>query len=609
MRRWLFLLLLALSPSLSMGQQLVPGVSDCSSVPVFVGSQFMRNQRMPIPISSGCQNSQAAVSGATVRINNNVLARDGSFEYVITGSPSGASIPLKGCKAGGTCDTCDTYTGTSNSIRDAATFSTSACAGNAYDYFTITPTFTGGSAPKLTVNTTLTTAAIHGGSSGGTGTPSGSTGDIQTNAGSGNFGAAHINDNATTMKVTESITPNVAAANNLGTAPLPFGDGYFGGAANHSFHFDTSTVASNVAVAVPNHASNTVQGIADPSDTQTVNYIGTDGVLHRIAAQACATCLLETTPTQYGTIYGNGTQTTLNVTPPTVNGYYFLGHIVTGSAAVAPTATVSTGLPAGFAFGTVDTGAPKWTASTNLWTSNQPVAAPSFTSAGSGGVAGLFQWIAGTAPTPVANTANYIGPASAPATAFSIATPIAIFTTGHLIDTTVSGAVATWHDSSIVTANVVNASSPGAGVAHFAGSTQTETSSAVNLAGGSNEVTGVLPATNMAAVTLATGTSVSLSAPSEIYVCTSTCTVTPPVPVSPYGQQFCVFNDDNVSTVITLAALGSSAKYEATARISYGTAGTGTLVSGGAVKDMICIVGRDSTHYITTNFIGTWTAN
>lgn len=110
-----------------------------------------------------------------------------------------------------------------------------------------------------------------------------------------------------------------------------------------------------------------------------------------------------------------------------------------------------------------------------------------------------------------------------------------------------------------------------------------------------------------APVTLATGTSVSLSAPAEVYVCTSTCTVTPPVPAA--GYQFCALNGDNVTTVITMAALGSSSRYEVTARTSYGTAGTGTMVSGGAAKDMVCIVGLDSTHYITTNFIGTWTVN
>src|SRR5208337_4192490 len=41
---------------------------------------------------------------------------------------------------------------------------------------------------------------------------------------------------------------------------------------------------------------------------------------------------------------------------------------VTGSAAVAPAATLSTSLPAGFAFGTSDTGTPKFTFSANTIT-------------------------------------------------------------------------------------------------------------------------------------------------------------------------------------------------------------------------------------------------
>lgn len=109
------------------------------------------------------------------------------------------------------------------------------------------------------------------------------------------------------------------------------------------------------------------------------------------------------------------------------------------------------------------------------------------------------------------------------------------------------------------------------------------------------------------AVPLTAGTSVTLSGTSRFFVCTGTCTVTVPVPAA--GVQFCVYNDDNVSTVITLAAIGSSARYENTARTAYGTAGTGTFISGGAVADAVCIIGRDATHYLTTNFTGTWTAN
>lgn len=49
-------------------------------------------------------------------------------------------------------------------------------------------------------------------------------------------------------------------------------------------------------------------------------------------------------------------------------------------------------------------------------------------------------------------------------------------------------------DSGLAAANLVNATAPGVGIAHFAGSTQTVTSSAVNLAGA--DVTGVLPQAN-----------------------------------------------------------------------------------------------------------------
>lgn len=119
--------------------------------------------------------------------------------------------------------------------------------------------------------------------------------------------------------------------------------------------------------------------------------------------------------------------------------------------------------------------------------------------------------------------------------------------------------------------------------------------------------TAVATAADIPATTLATGTSVSLSAPREYYVCTSTCTVTPPVPAA--GYEFCVLNGDNVATVITMAALGSSAFYENTARTAYGTAGTGTMVSSGAIGDRVCLLGLDATHYITSSFNGSWTVN
>ena len=162
-----------------------------------------------------------------------------------------------------------------------------------------------------------------------------------------------------------------------------------------------------------------------------------------------------------------------------------------------------------------------------------------------------------------------------------------------------------YSQSSSNPANLVTAASPGVGLCHFAGSTQACTSSAVSLTA---DVTGVLPQANITQISPTAGTSVSLtSGVSQMFVCTTTCTVTVPAPAA--GAQYCVYNDDNVSTVITLSAIGSSARYENTARTAYGTAGTGTFLSGGAVGDAVCIVFRDSTHYSTLSHVGTWTAN
>lgn len=152
---------------------------------------------------------------------------------------------------------------------------------------------------------------------------------------------------------------------------------------------------------------------------------------------------------------------------------------------------------------------------------------------------------------------------------------------------------------------VVNATSPGVGLCHFAGSTQTCTSSLVVAA---DITSGTITATQLAAADFTTpGASKTFSLNSGYFECTTTCTITMPVPAA--GQQYCVRNANNVATVITFAAIGSSARYEATAKTSYGTAGTGTLVSGGTALDQMCLVGKDSTHFDIWSYAGSWTAN
>ena len=112
-----------------------------------------------------------------------------------------------------------------------------------------------------------------------------------------------------------------------------------------------------------------------------------------------------------------------------------------------------------------------------------------------------------------------------------------------------------------------------------------------------------LPNASVAATPLPTpGSGATLAAPRSYYVCTTTCSVTLPTPAA--GYEFCVLNDDNVSTVITFAAI-SGVQFENTARTSYKTANT-SIVSGGAAGDKLCVLGRDSTHYLVASYVGTW---
>jgi hypothetical protein len=101
------------------------------------------------------------------------------------------------------------------------------------------------------------------------------------------------------------------------------------------------------------------------------------------------------------------------------------------------------------------------------------------------------------------------------------------------------------------------------------------------------------------------GTSKTFDAPSGYYICTSTCSITPPSPVDNLAYQFCVMNDTNVNTVITLSAV-SGVQYENSGRTALCTANH-SMTSGGAVGDKICIVGYGTGKYLTAASQGTWT--
>jgi hypothetical protein len=101
------------------------------------------------------------------------------------------------------------------------------------------------------------------------------------------------------------------------------------------------------------------------------------------------------------------------------------------------------------------------------------------------------------------------------------------------------------------------------------------------------------------------GSSITLTSPRGYAICTTTCTITIPIPVA--GAEYCIRNGNNVATVITVSNPGSSTQFERTTFTAYGTATSGTAVSGGAAGDKVCFLGLDSTHYLVMSFNGTWT--
>jgi hypothetical protein len=84
--------------------------------------------------------------------------------------------------------------------------------------------------------------------------------------------------------------------------------------------------------------------------------------------------------------------------------------VVVGAHYNASTGAVT--LPAGASLGTSDTGTPRFTASTNLWTSNVALAAPSFTGTGTTPAAMRLVAGSGSIPALTANSAGFAAPAT-----------------------------------------------------------------------------------------------------------------------------------------------------------------------------------------------------
>ena len=99
---------------------------------------------------------------------------------------------------------------------------------------------------------------------------------------SGTFATVAL-DNLSGVAINTSLLPASAASSNLGTNLLPWGNLYLGAVTNQSLSFVTSGLTANRTITFPDANSNPVQGIANPSDTNVINYVDTAGVQHRIA--------------------------------------------------------------------------------------------------------------------------------------------------------------------------------------------------------------------------------------------------------------------------------------------------------------------------------------
>lgn len=174
------------------------------------------------------------VSGTALKFDNPKAATNLIFEEKIAGVPATISIPIKGCMRGGTCDTLETYTTVADSNRTPT-----IKAG--YDYFLVTPSWTGGTNVSVSVNANYAPYAKSYGVGGAVPSVFGRAGAVS--AQSGDYTCAQVT--------------------NCGTAPLT------DAGASHNFlkAYDASTGLFSKA----QPAASDVSGLAASATSDTTN--------------------------------------------------------------------------------------------------------------------------------------------------------------------------------------------------------------------------------------------------------------------------------------------------------------------------------------------------
>jgi len=160
------------------------------------------------------------------------------------------------------------------------------------------------------------------------------------------------------------------------------------------------------------------------------------------------------------------------------------------------------------------------------------------------------------------------------------------------------------NSGTIACASCVVASSPGAGIARFAGGTQAATSA---------ELSGDAITSGSNVVTVKPGTLISTSGPvadpggsSAFQFNNASGALTFSLPAGVVGLQRCYRNATGKSGVITIAVTTSNT---IDLNGANGTTSTGTLVSGGALGDAVCLNSDATNHWYAWVNKGTWTNN
>lgn len=178
-------------------------------------------------------------SGTSQSMPNDCGVVSASFEELITGSPATMSVVIAGCMRGNgtlttSCTTLDTSSSTSSTHRKPA-------IDTVYDFFKVTATWTGGTSPTVTINSTMTTAV-----NGNNGIPSTVTPNLCfLSVGVGNQGQ-WLACSGTASTNFASLTPGTMPAGNFnvgtGATIAPTGSGIVN--ANQVHGVDLATLAT-----------------------------------------------------------------------------------------------------------------------------------------------------------------------------------------------------------------------------------------------------------------------------------------------------------------------------------------------------------------------------